>query len=286
MLDIVARQGAQHVLDPAARAATAGPERQRREDPDTILVEQTVEQVVGRQRRVGELGAGGAGHQRQRPAPAIVGGLELALLAIVVEAFARQALQHQHAGAPAAIAGDRQLDAGLELLGLAEVMMDAFDQGGAGQLDDALVALGMLALVDREGEVAGAEQARHREAGAGAGGQRRQPRGVELGIAAHVAAAGDVGDHQPDRPVALGLQGEDAVELERAGQRRGERQHLGQQLGDRLGIVMLRQHRIDQRPEPDQPAARAAALDLERLHLVGRGLPDDAHRFRTRRGTS
>ena len=28
------------------------------------------------------------------------------------------------------------------------------------------------------------------------------------------------------------------------------------------------------------------ALDLERLHLVHRGLPDDAHRFRTRRGTS
>lgn len=91
-------------------------------------------------------------------------------------------------------------------------MLDAVRQGVAGQFDDALVAFGVLALVDREGEIAGAQQRRHRgiRARIGAG----QPLGVELGVAAHVAGAGDVGHHQRDRAVALGLEREDALVLE------------------------------------------------------------------------
>ena len=132
---------------------------------------------------------------------------------------------------PSAVLRTAELEAGLQLLRLAEIVVHAFAQRRAVQLDDALVAVGVLALVDGEGEIAGAEQARHR---------RPAPRcdiaatlvGVELGIAAHRALAGDVGHHQLDRPVALGLQGEDALVFEGAGERRRQRHHLGQQLGD------------------------------------------------------
>ena len=49
----------------------------------------------------------------------------------------------------------------VELLRLAEIVLDAFGQRGPVELDDALVALGVLALVDGEGEIAGAEQPGH-----------------------------------------------------------------------------------------------------------------------------
>ena len=47
---------------------------------------------------------------------------------------------------------------GLDLLGLAEIVLGAFGQGRAGQFDDALIALGVLALIDGEGDIAGADQ--------------------------------------------------------------------------------------------------------------------------------
>ena len=85
-----------------------------------------------------------------------------------VKDFARQALDHQRAGAPARRAAgighvrDRDLQRGLDLLALAEIMMDAFGQGAALQLDDALIALGMLALIDGQREIARAQEPRHR----------------------------------------------------------------------------------------------------------------------------
>ena len=110
-------------------------------------------------------------HQHHRAPPAvldIVGDDRIA-------ALGRHALQHQPAGAPARRRGparaDRQLDAGLDLLRLAEIMLRAFGEGRAGQLDDALIALGVLALIDGEGDIAGAEQPRHRRADAA----RRRP---------------------------------------------------------------------------------------------------------------
>jgi hypothetical protein len=126
--------------------------------------------------------------------------------------------------------------------------MHALGERGAGQLDDALVALGMLTLIDGEGEIAGAQQARHRERTAFSGGaDRGETLGVELGVAAHIAAAGNVGHHQPDRPIALGLQGEDAVIFERAGQCRRQRQHLRQQGRHVLGVAMPVEHALHQR---------------------------------------
>jgi hypothetical protein len=71
----------------------------------------------------------------------------------------------------------------------------------------------MLALIDREGEIAGAEELRH-----GPGFAERLHRlRVVLGITAHGAGRSDIGDHQPDRPVALGLEREDAFVFQRTG---------------------------------------------------------------------
>ena len=105
----------------------------------------------------------------------------------------------------------------------------------------------------------------------------RRPRGVELcrvvlGIAAHGAIGRHVGDDQPDRPVALGLQGEDAVIFERAGEQHGKGDRLAEHRRDRLGIGVLRQDPVDRRAEPHQAAAQRERVDLKRLdQIVGRG---------------
>ncbi len=79
--------------------------------------------------------------------------------------------------------GGGQLETGLQLLGLLEIVLHALHQIGADQLDDALITLGVLALVDGEGQIAAAEQARQARIGR----QGRHRLGVELGVAAHAA---------------------------------------------------------------------------------------------------
>src|SRR5581483_11412496 len=98
---IALRQRAQHPLDALARAAALRAQRLAAEDAHAVLVEQAIEQAVGIERGVGELGRSARPHQHQRAAPAVldrlrIGGEELALLA-------REALHHQRAAAPAAI---------------------------------------------------------------------------------------------------------------------------------------------------------------------------------------
>ncbi len=103
---------------------------------------------------------------------------------------------------------------------------------------------------------------------------------IELRVAAHGAGCGDVGDHQPDRPVALGLEREDAVVFERARQRHGERDGLAQQRRHRFGIVMPGQDLVERRPKPHQPPAQAEGVDLERLNeVVGNQCRHDAYRW-------
>ena len=64
---------------------------------------------------------------------------------------------------------DRDLEAGLELLALAEIGLHALGQRGAGELDDALIGLTLLALIDGQRELAVAQQiARARAPGAAA----------------------------------------------------------------------------------------------------------------------
>jgi len=47
----------------------------------------------------------------------------------------------------------------MQLLRLAEIMMNSVRQGGTGQLDDTLIAVGEIALIDGEGEMARTQQA-------------------------------------------------------------------------------------------------------------------------------
>ena len=146
--------------------------------------------------------------------------------------------------------------------------MHAFAQAGAFERDDALITLGMLALIDGEREIAGADQMRHRECGVGA--ELGELGHVELRIAADRAGGGDVGDHHADRPVALGLEREDALVFERARQRHGERDRLAQHGGNRRRIGMALQDGVDNRSQSHQPSAQAEGVDLERLDDVVR----------------
>src|SRR6185437_8210053 len=175
--DVLLRHGAEDALDPLARAAAPRLQGMRREDADAVLVEEAEEEIVGREIGVEKLAGSARAHQHHRPAPGILLGLPGGRRGA---AFLRQALEHDAAGAPSAGRGasDGQLDARLDLLRLAEVMVRALAESGALELDDALVAVGMLALVDGEGDVAGAEEARHRAGERG--GARRSKRMIEL----------------------------------------------------------------------------------------------------------
>ena len=64
-------------------------------------------------------------------------------------------------------------------------------------------------------------------------------------------------DHQhAHRPVGLGLQDEAAFELQRRAEQHGEHDGLAQQLGDRHRIVVARQDRVDRGAKPDHAAAQ------------------------------
>ena len=142
-------------------------------------------------------------------------------------------------------------------------MMDTFGQGRAIEIDDPLVTLRVLALIDSEGEVSGAEQAGHRVNRAGPSLQPRERLGIELSIAAHGTFGCHIGDHEPDRPIALGLQGEHALVFKRARQQHGERDGFAQHLGNRFGIVVATDDFIHGAAEPGKPAAQGGGVYLE-----------------------
>ena len=100
-----------------------------------------------------------------------------------------------------------QLDRGLQLLGLAKVVMDRVRQGRAGQFHDALMALGFAALIDRIGDEARALRAAGTKDGCAPGSRRQGGHGlaVELGIAPQLARGVDVGHHhaQGARPLLV-----------------------------------------------------------------------------------
>ena len=158
-------------------------------DPHSLLVEQPVQQAVRRQVGIDQLLGGRRAHQDHRPPPPvldIIGDDRIA-------ALGWDALQHQAAGPPSAAgsgAADRQLDPRLNLFGLPEIMVGTFGEGRSGELDDALVAIGVLALIDSEGNVPGADEQRDRWRGRPGTGQRR----LELGLVIlRVTAQGTLG---------------------------------------------------------------------------------------------
>ncbi len=152
-----------------------------------------------------------------------------------------------------------------KLLRLAEVVLNRIVKARAAQLDDALVALGVGALVDGEGDVALAQKLPQVLAFALAFESFR----LVVGIAAQSAVGGHVGHHHGDRSIALGLEREDALELQQGAERRRERQHLGEKRGHRLRIGMARQHLLHRVAQLDEAAANAGRLHHEGLDLVG-----------------
>ncbi len=158
---------------------------------------------------------------------------------------------------------DGQPQRTLQLFRLAKIVMHAVAEGRAIQIDDTLIAVGEIALIDGEGKVTRTQQARH-------GGVilLRQARRIELRVAAHRTRAGDVGNHQPDRTIARGLQREDTLIFQGAGQQCREGQHLRQHPRHDGGIIVTAQDFIGQRAQPDQASAQALRLDLERQDAV------------------
>ena len=92
---------------------------------------------------------------------------------------------------------------GRDLLGLAEINMGGIRERAAIERHDALVTLGVRALIDGHGEIARAEQF-----------ARGQARRVEMGIGANEARCRELGDQKVDRPVGAGLKDEAALEFQ------------------------------------------------------------------------
>uniref|UniRef100_UPI00311D4382 hypothetical protein n=1 Tax=Thauera sp. SDU_THAU2 TaxID=3136633 RepID=UPI00311D4382 len=127
----------------------------------------------------------------------------------------------------------------------------------------------MLALVDGEGEDALAEQLMR---GGAAFRDRRVERGtVEAGIGAHVLRRGEIRDEEIDRPVALGLDNQLALELERGAEQHRQRDRLGQQPGDRQRIIVPSEDAVQHGAELDGATAHVQALDLERQDMIVAG---------------
>jgi hypothetical protein len=84
-----------------------------------------------------------------------------------------------------------------------------------------------------------------------------EPGAVEADIAPQLAGA-IVDDEQVDDPAfGLRLDGELAARLlEQRAEQSGEHQSLREDAGDRRGIIVRGEDLAEQRPEPDQPAAR------------------------------
>ena len=132
--------------------------------------------------------------------------------------------------------------------------------------DDPLVAVHPPAGIDRQRQVPGAEQATLVPVRAS------HPLRVEAGIAAQPAGAFEINDEKRQWSVRLGLHDELAVELQRAADQRRQGEGLTQGLADRLGIVVPRQHLIDDATEPHQPPAHAGPVGAERQdQVVGNG---------------
>jgi hypothetical protein len=115
-------------------------------------------------------------------------------------------------------------------------------------------------LIDGERQIALAEQrARARRI------ERRQPFGIETGVAADrkrraIILGRDIDDDQRHRSIALNLQGKNAAEFQRAGQRGAQRQGFRDQPGDRFGVVVPIEHIVRQGSQPGQaPTQRRAA---------------------------
>ena len=172
--------------------------------------------------------------------------------------------------AGAELLGDREPHPRRDLLGAQEIFVRGVFQRAAVERHQALVAAHVRPLVDGHGEMALAEQ----RAGVGLG--RSDRRGdavlVETGAGADLVGRGEIDDQHAHRAVALGLQDEAAVDLERRAEHHREHHRLAQQLGHRLGVGVAFENLVDERPQPHHAAAQVERGDLERHDgVVGGG---------------
>ena len=164
-----------------------------------------------------------------------------------------------------------------DLLGAQKILVRGMLEILALERDDALVAGHVGALVDGHGEMTMAQQ-RARIGGTRCDGGR-DPRGVEAGAGAHLAGRGVVDDQHADRPVALGLQDEAALEFQGRAEQHREHDGFAEKLRDRHRIAMTRQDGVDGRPEAYHPPAQVERFDLKGQDRVVLG----GGRRRTRR---
>ena len=94
---------------------------------------------------------------------------------------------------------------------------------------------------------------------------------VEAGIGAQVPRRGEIRDKHVHRAIALGLDNQLAVELERGAQQDGQGDGFGQKSRHRLGVVMAAQNGVDHRTELHGTATHIEAIDLERQNSVVTG---------------
>ena len=222
-------------------------------------MEQAEQQDLRRDRRIQQFVIGQGLEQGPRAVPGLLGR--------AARLIAGDQLDQRPAGTPAdALIGhhraDRQPHPGRDLFGLLEIVFRRQRQALALDRGDALGPFEVRAAVQRHHEHPLPQQRARARAGKAL--RRRRHLGlVEPAVAAHLAVGAIVSDHIANRPVALRLHNQPALEFQAGAHQGGERTGLAQQGRNRLGIGMGRQDGVDGLTQPHDPAAHRPALDLE-----------------------
>ncbi len=173
-------------------------------------------------------------------------------------------LRHQPAGPPMAalarhVLGDRQTDQGRDLFGLDEVLMGRRFQALAFERHHALVARHLGPLVDRQSQMALAQQFGRAQP------PRRgvEPCRIEAREGPQPVGRVEVHHQHVDDAVGLGLQLKSALDLQCGAQERRQGGGFADQARHGIRVAVLRQDMVDRRPEPDDPAADVERRDRE-----------------------
>ncbi len=94
---------------------------------------------------------------------------------------------------------------------------------------------------------------------------------VETGIGANLVGRGKIGNDEIDGTVALRLNDQLAVELQRRAEQHGQHHGLGDEPGDRKRIVVALEDRIEHRAELNRAAAHIEAFHLEGHDMIVTG---------------
>ena len=92
--------------------------------------------------------------------------------------------------------------------------------------------------------------------------------GIEAGAGPHLAGRGEIDHQHAHRSVALRLQNEAAVELQRRTEHHREHDRLAEQFRNRRRIIVAGQNGIDRSPEPHDAAAQVERFDGKRQDRV------------------